>query len=305
MTNNGQQKPSGNITGALILITIGVVLLLGNLGVLSSIDVFSFVRGLTQYWPVVLIAVGVNMITAGRFKWWILGGTIALGFVLAEVGSNGRAAEHAVTYPANNLPLELRIDLGVDNLNLSPGRGSGDLVHANVEMAPSMNLEADHRVQAGRNIVRLGTQSRSLFSLPFGSKQVGTWQVLVNQVVPLDLIVDAGVGNSELDLVGTNLEHLDFNAGVGNVHIALPRHTTYRAAIDGGVGQLTLVVDPTSPIIIRVDTGIGSVRIPTSFRQEGRVYYSPGYEPGLAASEITIDAGIGAIHVRESDVRSF
>lgn len=300
-----QHKNKSNIIGAAVLITFGIVMLLSNLGVLSTVNLFSFVRGLAQYWPIVLIAIGLNMITAGRFKWWIIGGTIALGFVLAEVGGTGNSQQQVISYPANELPLELHLDLAVDNLRLGAGSDAANLVRADVDLTANAAVNSDHRVQANRNIVRLGTQNRSFFSLPFGSKQLGSWQVLVNPRAPLDLSVDAGVGNSDLDLTGVNLEHLDFNAGVGNVSLTLPRHSTYRANLDGGVGQLTVIVDPTSPIAIRVDTGIGSVRMPTSFRQEGKTYYSPGYESGLVASEIRINAGIGTIHVRETDTRSF
>lgn len=300
-----QRKNKSNILGAAILITFGIVMLLSNLGLLTRLDLFSFVRGLAQYWPVVLIAIGINMITAGRFKWWIIGGTIALGFVLAEVGSGSRSEPQVIAIPTNNLPLELHLDLAADNLSIAANHNTSYLFEANVDATRNVEVDVRHQVQASRNIVRLGTRSRSLFSLPFGSKQLGDWQVLVNQTLPLDLTVDAGIGNSELDLAGVNLEHLNFDAGVGNVSLTLPRHSTYRASLDGGVGQLTVIVDPTSPIAIRVDTGIGSVRMPTSFRQDGKTYYSPGYEPGLVASEIRIQAGIGTIHVRETDIRSF
>lgn len=300
-----QNKNKSNIIGAAVLITFGIVMLLSNLGVLSTVNLFSFIRGLAQYWPVVLIAIGLNMITAGRFKWWIIGGTIALGFVLAEVDGGGRTEPQVISYAANDLPLELHLDLVVDNLTLAAGRDQANLVQANIDAVANVHVDANHQVQANRNVVRLGTRSRSLFSLPFGSKQLGDWRVVVNPAAPLDLIVDAGVGNSDLNLTDVNLEYLDFDAGVGNVSLALPRHSTYRASLDGGVGQLTVTVDPTSPVIIRVDTGIGSVRMPASFRQEGKTYYSPGHESGLVASEIRINAGIGTIHVRESSTRSF
>ena len=47
------QAKAGSIAGPLILITVGVLFLLHNL---TGFDVFHVIR---QYWPLILIAVGV------------------------------------------------------------------------------------------------------------------------------------------------------------------------------------------------------------------------------------------------------
>ncbi|HEY3316632.1 MAG TPA: DUF5668 domain-containing protein, partial [Bacillota bacterium] len=52
----------GGVVNGLLVVAIGVILLLNNLG-LISVDLWTLV---TQYWPLLLILAGLNIIFFGR-----------------------------------------------------------------------------------------------------------------------------------------------------------------------------------------------------------------------------------------------
>src|SRR5437016_1234264 len=70
----------------LILILLGIVLLLANLGFLPPIAW----RSLGFLWPIILVVLGIELLTTGRISWaGVLGSIVALFILAVVVGALG------------------------------------------------------------------------------------------------------------------------------------------------------------------------------------------------------------------------
>ncbi|MDP2953768.1 MAG: DUF5668 domain-containing protein, partial [Chloroflexota bacterium] len=134
--------------GALILITLGVLFLLQNLGVLP----WGLWGTLWHFWPVILILIGINILWGQHSPWLMLAvtGVVLLGVIGAAVWIQGSQST-AVTTPFSQ-PLQ-----GVERAEVEIGFGAGELVVTGLPAASSNLVEGkgypevtqDFRLQGG------------------------------------------------------------------------------------------------------------------------------------------------------------
>lgn len=116
-----------------------------------------------------------------------------------------------------------------------------------------------------------------------------SWQIKLNDEVPLDLNLELGAGVGELDLHELTLERLAVKAGAGETKINLAGTSVPRLNIDAGVGSMT--VDLTGEwqndlkAVIRSGIGELTVKLP---REAGvRVSVSQGMVTELTTRGLT------------------
>lgn len=319
MTDEGSERPGGasgqepphhhdrppgderrNSWWPILLVIVGVLLLAGNFGM----DLGGFWRGLGRiwsFWPIALIAVGADMLTRGKYRLLVISLAIGVAVVLAFSGGVGAAPAEPVSV---NVPTggatksRVVLDLGVSPLDLTSGSGNS-VLWGTVQLAGNERLD-QKSVRRGDTLeVTLRSRGTGWLPFQFGSVRGGEWRLELNQDLPTDLMVDAGVGNLQLDLSDANLRGLALDAGVGGVTLTLPRTGSFDASVDGGVGGLTILVPRSLALTARIDTGIGSVRVGGGFEKRGNSYLSPAAVAGQPATvSLEIDAGVGSVSIR-------
>jgi hypothetical protein len=291
------------IVGPVILIALGVVLLLNNLGVLPW-DVWG---DLWRLWPLALIAVGLDLVIGRRrplVSLLLILGVIVVGGLL--VAYTGFATRGDLTSYSLNSPLgsarsaDVEIDFGMGELQVDGSAGSEALASGQLEyyanrQAPGVDLDTGERA---RLVIRAGDNQGFNFDW-FGQSRSPRWTVHLSSRLPLSLKADLGVGNSTLDLSGVDLTNLDVNSGTGNTTVIFPTpDRAVTAGIDGGVGNLIIRIPDDAQARVSVDTGVGNVTVSSRFTKQGEnVWVTDGYGSASNKLDLSVDAGVGNVEI--------
>ncbi len=294
----------GGIVGPMILIGIGVVLLLNNLGMLP----WGIWGTVWRAWPVILILVGLDILIGRRSVWGTIVVLLVTAAVLAGIvavsswpqfGQGRIVRENFVRASEEASRAEIRLEPGVANLDVSGSSDASALVEAHISHPQDWPVAPDYRLSDGTAHFDLaGSRSRRTW-MPFGPTAAGEWDVKLGPAVPVSLWIDNGVGNADIDLRSIPTSRLDLNAGVGRTKIRLPNEGPIDVSVDGGIGATTIVIPSTVAARIESDSGIGSLNVPGSYRKDGDVYTS-GSRDATNTADIDVKIGIGSVTVEEA-----
>lgn len=291
----------GSIVLPLILIAAGLLVLAGNLGWMDWSTLWSIV----ELWPVLLIAVGVDLLTQGRYRLIVAIVTVAV-VALALMGrlpflstSTGPAPEvHDVHVPLDAAEhAEIDIRVGVSELRLSSQSDSDTLVSGTVRTGRGESFRMNTRLDGETKVVTLRSEQQGISTGPSGGRG---WNLSLAPRVPLDLTISTGVGRGQFDLEDLVISDLEVDAGVGETiaNLPPPRDGSYEASFETGVGATTVRVPANAAVRVEIDKGLGSVTVRGGFDALGDdVYETPGFEDADERIEIQIDGGVGAITI--------
>ena len=297
----------GGLVGPIILIGLGVVFLLNNLGVLEW-NVWDVVF---RTWPLLLIAWGIDLLVVRRtteatlLTLILLIVVIAGGVWLVGLGANGSAAPRVESVQVPLLSAEMadiRINPGVGILQLRALESEDDLVAGKLGLGRGQIVETELQTDEGVSIYNLGSKSGWLwpaFRTRYDAEDVGEneWRLGLNTGVPIRLRTDLGAGVMDLDLSEVTLEHLQVDLGVGKISVVLPATGEFDAKISAAIGLMEIRIPRDLPVRITLNTGL-SVREIEGFRQEGDVYYSPAAGSGGELVDLELKLAIGRLVVR-------
>ena len=318
-----------------ILIGIGVLWLLINLNII--VDVHWSI--LWRMWPLLLIGIGLDLLIGRHSQ--IIGAMVGLlivaiafgGMVMApslgwmpevdviteQFSESVGAAERA----------QVSLDLSVGPSTVQTAVEESQLIEANITHVGEIEFEVSGE---GEKVIRL-RQIDPAFGfewVDFLDKRDLRWEIGLTPSIPLDLNLNGGVGESNLDLRELKLVDLDVNVGVGDIHLRLPAMPeSYHADIDGSVGDIRITVEPETAMVLGVDggvgdtvielpsdaavrvqadTGVGNVRLPSDFLRisgdndnpvgdEG-VWESKNFDDAERQIFIIFDGGVGNLTIR-------
>lgn len=317
----------GSLVGPAILITAGILFLLNNLGLVS----WNVWRTLGQLWPLLLVAIGLDMIVRGRggSSTWasvasllivaMLVGTAVVVLLLSPSGTLfGRGA-----YFGNFGPIRLgqamvvggpvRVEQisqplqGAEQAEVEIGQGVG-LLKIQAMENPSGLIEGSVALQGDEEIYQDMWTSGDLAHYALSHRAVSvhtnspadrTWDLRLNPDVPTRLKVNGGVGKTEMDLTGMQITSLELHPGVSQTEITLPGTGRIQGTIDGGVGTVTLFVPKGMAVKVESQGMLGGVEAKGPFEKRGNSYVTPGYEGAGNRAEIAIKGGIGKVVIQE------
>jgi len=294
----------GGLVGPIILITLGVVFLMNNLGVLNwSVWVVIF-----RLWPVLLIAAGLDILVGRRS---FLGSLLALVLTLAVlagalwlVGTGvvtwQPAAVEEISQPLGEATqADVVIAPAVGPLHVASLVDSTDLVAGTLHLGKWESVKRDFAVEGETAMFTL--RGEGAFMAPAGGWGDGRgWDVGLNSGVPLDLEVSLGVGDSEVDLTGLTVSDLKVSMGLGRTTVTLPDEGDFRAKVDGAIGQTIVVIPAGLAARVRVDAALAGSDVPDSYQQQGDVYVSPGYADAENRVDLEVGQAIGSVVIRRA-----
>jgi hypothetical protein len=171
------------------------------------------------------------------------------------------------------------------------------LLEASFEFNRERNRpEVDYRLIGDKG--RLEVRHARRRGVHFGTTR-NRWDLRLSRAVPVELAVDLGAGQSDLDLRGLELERLDIDMGVGEMTLDLQggHERSFDVKIDGGVGSATLHLPTEVGVRVKVDGGLGSVNAHGLTKRSG-AYVNDAYGRSGVTIEVDIDAGIGSLDLR-------
>lgn len=258
-----------------ILILVGILLLLDNLGVLA-VDVWSLV------WPLCLIAFGL----------WVLWGVL-FGRPSAET--------EEVTIPLEGAgQARVRIHHGAGRLRVDGSAGPGELVTGTFGGGLDYRVTRDGEALDVR--MRMPPHGFPFFVMPWSWGPGGAldWSAGLSGEIPLELVLETGASDTRLDLTDLHVIDLRLQTGASATDVTLPANAGHtRVKIEAGAASVIVRVPSGVAARIRAGGGLASVNVDQDrFPREGGVYRSPDYDTALNRVDLDIETGVGLIAVR-------
>lgn len=294
------------IAGPLLLIVIGSLFLLNNLGLVN----WSVWEVLWRFWPVWLVVIGVDMLFGRRGGW---GGILALAIVVTLLGGTfyyasllndrrpavGVSETREISQSLQGAK-EARVEIssGVSTLMVTAGADTTTLVEGRVTPIAAESLRENFRVEGSMAYYTLNSSSNGPWvSWNMGRAGEGSWDLKLNETTPMSLTVKTGVGRSELDLSRLKVTDLRIESGVGETTLTMPASGQLRARLSSGVGQTSIRIPASMAARIRVETGIGGLNIEGDFAKEDGYYTSPDYASATDRIDLDLQGGVGAVNI--------
>ncbi|MCL4395734.1 MAG: cell wall-active antibiotics response protein [Chloroflexi bacterium] len=294
------RRPS--LIGPLILITIGVLFLLANLGMLP----YSFWEIAARFWPLVLILVGLEIIFGRRSP---AGALVVILLWVALVGgvlwlaAGGLLPSPTVTTESLSQPMgnitnaSLDLNAGIAATYVTAlSSDSGDLMSGTFAHSQGSRMVQTFDVVGDEGRLSLAEQGADVFMF---NLEESRWDIGLNPRIPLALSVNGGVGRVILDLSGLKVTSLSINAGVGLMSVVAPKTGMSTLSVDGGVGSVAVTIPAGVAARIQVSSGLGGIDVNAArFPRFGDVYQTADYASATNRIDISVDGGVGTIRIQ-------
>lgn len=203
----------------LLLIGIGVVLLLKNFLLVENFD-------LLQYWPVLLVLAGFQLMLRGDIGVTWQGQTFGIT----------RGSVQSAALEASSGELDVKIRALRREGRLIAGQYSG-------RSRPNLSVRGDH--------AELTMQRGQTWPFTWAD-----WEIGLAKDLPWNLLISTYLGELDIDLRGLEVEQVNAATGIGDVRVVVSEvpageyHGDVRAC--STFGNVTLVVPPEVAAIVRV-----------------------------------------------------
>jgi hypothetical protein len=300
-----ERKRRVSLAGSVILISLGIILLLNNLGLLER----SVWEVIFRLWPVLLIVWGLEILIGRRSVW---GSLLALVLILAVLAGalwlfgagigTGRAftSEDVRQALDGATQAEVVIAPAVGTLDIEALPESASLVEGVIRLGRGERATPEFAVEDGTATFTLRSEGVALGPFIGSWDDQRGWDLGLSPDVPLQLEVSLGVGKSDVDLTGLTVSDLEVSMGVGQTTVILPGEGHFQAEIDGAIGQTIVVIPAGLAARIHVDTGLAGSQLPDEYQRRDDVYTSPGYESADNRVNLKVSQAIGNITIRHS-----
>ena len=287
-------------TGATVATGLGVIFLLGNLNYIS----ISPLNLILRLWPLLLVALGLDIILGQRRPWSpllgiLIGLVITAGVYLVVVSA---PLTTSLTTQAVNLSLNDAstargtIVMPVGRMALSGGAEGGNLVSGSVAVIGSETLIKDVTSTGSSTSFRLESRGYRGF-MPFNSGSAEQeWKLMLNPAPTYSLDLKLVVGEQLIQLKGLKVTDFKTEVAVGKTHISLPAAGPFTGRVQMAIGQVVISVPRGAPVKIRLERALTVTSQPPDFSVNGRDITSPAYTSGPAI-ELTVNQAIGSIVV--------
>ncbi len=251
----------------ILLAAVGVILLLQNIGVISF-NIWPIL------WALIIILIGV----------WIL---------LGPILNRGSKEIRQLSIPLQGAAeAEVVLQHGAGRIHLSALQTPGELLSGTYQGG----LETRHT--AG-TITRLEL-SPDTNGVWFGPGMGFIWNFGLNRDIPIRLRLEAGAGETIMDLSDLLVKDLYIGTGASSTEVTLPARASYtQVKIEAGVASVRVRVPDGVAANIHMETGLTGKTIDTNrFAALGEGNYrSVDYENAANRVDIRVEAGVGSIEI--------
>lgn len=258
----------------------------------------------------------LSKISASRVILWLVAITIVsffLGFVilaytggLTPLGERSLInTESSTTYETtsgvlthdNARSADVFISLGAANLTVQSGADKKYLMEYNLTINnPEWRPVIIYSIDNFNGNLRI-TEKETGGNMMYPATLLNSWDVRLNDEIPLSLEVNTGVGDSKLNVGSLNLSVLRVKMGAGNQVVDFTGYSGHLqdSEITCGVGDITLRVPKDMNSRITVNNGVGDIRVDGFVRKDG-VYRVSGYPDSLTGvTNIHVKQGVGSV----------
>ena len=210
-----------------------------------------------------------------------------------EAGELQRDSRSVDVENAQSVRTELRV--GAGELNVTGGADA--LMEANFTYnVADWRPEVSYEVSGDEGVLRADQGSGG--EDVFGGNTRNEWDVRLNDEVPIDLDVEMGAGESDLDLDSLTLTGLDLSMGAGQTVVDLTGDygQDLTASIEGGVGEATVRLPSEVGVRVSAEGGLGSINA-EGLQRDGEAYVNEAYGESDVTLDVQVRGGVGQINL--------
>jgi hypothetical protein len=275
---------------AIVLIAVGSLLLLDNLGLFAGLGV----RVWALVGPLLLVALGL----------WILLGAVAgrPAVEAREVSipwarTAARQDDGLRAPPGSAGRARIRLHHGAGRLVVGGGAAPDELV------AGTFTGGLDWRTRREGDLLRadLSTPASAWRTVVPWAWQGGlNWECRLSDALPLELDLEIGANEARLDLRDLRVTDLRLEAGASSTEVVLPARAGHtRARLEAGAASLTVRVPEGVAARIRAEGALAGIDVDTArFPRAGGAYQSLDYDTAANRVDLKVSAAVGSVSVR-------
>ena len=279
----------------LILVTIGVFLLLANLGIINH-DVFYNVLNL---WPLLLIVIGINILFRNsRVVSYIAWGLFFIIIIIYGIYTQNNLETTELS--TDTVVMERRSETRYANLDLDLGASRLSIDSTEDELLlgnlRGRRLNYNERYSNGKEKVDIDFESQS-FNFTNLQEHDATYDFYLNSEIIWDLDFDLGALSGKLNFEDIPTRSIDLDTGAASLTIILGDKHDLDFSIDSGASTIDIIIPEDVGLRIEMDTGLSSDNIDElNLIYNGDYYISSNYDSAGTKINIDIDSGVGKIN---------
>lgn len=287
---------------AVISLGLGTAFLLANFGYLPWSSFTLFLR----FWPLLLIAAGLDLIFRGRSP---LATVIGVLLAVVLVGGVIWFAMSGVTTSAANLTtlsqplgnaqkLTVQITNPTGQVEIRANSDSKNAFDGKVTLAPRETIDKSYEIKNGTGDLQIKSSGEAFLPWTAGFTQP-QWNLSLTNAVPLSLEVRTAAGEQKIDLRAFNLEDLTLAVAVGQLTVILPAEGSFSGSLASPVGVINISVPSGALVEFQTNGVFVAKTITGGFTVSGNRIYSRGATSQNATIHITINQPIGRLVLSE------
>ncbi|MDG5787053.1 toast rack family protein [Evansella sp. AB-P1] len=188
--------------------------------------------------------------------------------------------------------LDIRLGFGVGKLTVASG--SSDWLSGELEYTSNFKVDVNYELDREMGSITVNQKNKGKWKTIFG-EQKNTWDIQLSENIPMNLYINTGASDTELDLKDLNLSSLNVDAGVGSIVVDLSGEweTSFDATVKTGVGETTIILPKEVGVLITASTGIGDTTF-NGFTSIGKnEYVNNAYDNADVIIHLNAETGIG------------
>jgi hypothetical protein len=169
---------------------------------------------------------------------------------------------------------------------------SGTILTGNQE-----NVRQDKTSTAGSASYSLQSQGLT-FSSPFSYNTSPSWDINLNQQVPVEITFKLGVGEAILDLSQLKVTGLSVDSAIGKTTVIMPKTGSFNAKLNGAIGETIILLPPGCNAQVNVTSGIASLNVKGDLVRNGNSITTPNFDSNQPHLEIQAGEAIGDVTIQ-------
>ncbi len=292
-----------HLLGGIIILLIGLILLANNFGLLS----WQIWYQLWRLWPLILIAIGLDLLFKGISLSFlrilppllIIAGVCYVVYISqGEEGFFRFGKEEAETIILTQplLPhikkATIKLDFGAGALRVRDG-SSEKLVEGKFTVSKGIKPWIKYRDKGEEGFVEIGSHFPHW---DWGGRE-NSWEIRLNNTIPLSFKVNTGASNNNLDLSSLRINEFELNTGASKNEIKFGKTISTYAKINGGASTIKIFIPHSMGIKIKADTALVTHNFDIlGLEKKENIYFSKNY--WTADKRLDLDLDIGASTIR-------
>ena len=303
---------TGNIIWGLILVSIGAILLLDNLGIIDF-----YWRVIWRYWPVILILSGINILfsrnnsTAGTVIAVSIT-CIALAFIIYTGLSYPSNPDRWYNYNEDTVPWGNKSTENTFTEEFSSGTRKAELnitggaTSYKLDGTTSKLFDASVKQVSGRySLKKISRDSMEVLNFSMNERS-GRWRMGSNKATmklntfPIwGIHVKLGAGETDFDLRPFKVEDLSFEGGAASFKVKLgePVNIT-NVTVKTGVANIDISVPGSAGCQIKIKSGLSSRDFDGFTKQSDGTYTTSNFKSSTKKIIINLNGGLSNFEVK-------